>query len=191
MRETRWNFLADVASVTRRQVTKSGAALGALALFAPGWARAQSDEEHGMADTIITNARVTTLDRNNPEGQALAVSDGLVLAVGPRDEIMRLANRKTRVIDAGGRRVIPGLNDSHTHLIRGGLNFNMELRWEGVPSVADALRMLKKQADRTPAPQWVRVVGGWSEFQVAERRLPTLEEINAAAPHTPVFILHL
>src|SRR3546814_9857812 len=104
---------------------------------------------------------------------------------------MRLADRRTRVIDAGGRRVIPGLNDSHTHLIRGGLNYNMELRWEGVPSLADALRMLKTQAEHTPAPQWVRVVGGWSEFQFAERRMPTLDEINAAAPDTPVFILPL
>ena len=74
----------------------------------------------------------------------------------------------------GGRTVIPGLNDSHLHLIRGGLNFNLELRWDGVPSLADALRMLKEQARRTPPPQWVRVVGGWNEFQFAERRLPTL-----------------
>lgn len=191
MRETRWSAVAGTASITRRQVTKSGAALGALGLLGPGWALAQTKEENGMADTIITNARVTTLDRANPEGQAIAVKDGLVQAVGPRDDIMRLADAETRVIDAGGRRVIPGLNDSHTHLIRGGLNYNMELRWEGVPSVADALRMLKEQADRTPAPQWVRVVGGWSEFQFAERRMPTLDEINAAAPDTPVFILHL
>ncbi len=191
MRETRWNSLAGAASVTRRQVTTSGAALGALALFAPGCARAQSDEEDGMADTIIVNARVTTLDRTNPEGEALAVKNGLVQAVGSRDAIMRRADRTTRVIDAGGRRVIPGLNDSHTHLIRGGLNYNMELRWKGVPSVADALGMLRSQAERTPAPQWVRVVGGWSEFQFAERRMPTLDEINAAAPDTPVFILHL
>jgi predicted amidohydrolase YtcJ len=83
------------------------------------------------------------------------------------------------------------LNDSHMHPIRGGLNYNMELRWDGVPSLADALRMLKEQAARTPAPQWVRVVGGWTEFQFAERRMPTLDEINAAAPDTPVFVLHL
>ena len=91
----------------------------------------------------------------------------------------------------GGRTVIPGLNDSHLHLIRGGLNYNMELRWDGVPSLADALRMLREQARRTPPPQWVRVVGGWTEFQFAERRMPTLDEINAAAPDTPVFVLHL
>src|SRR5437879_21558 len=67
----------------------------------------------------------------------------------------------------------------------------MDLRWDGVASLADALRMLREQARRTPAPQWVRVVGGWSEFQFAERRMPTLAEINAAAPDTPVFVLHL
>jgi predicted amidohydrolase YtcJ len=77
------------------------------------------------------------------------------------------------------------------HPIRGGLNYNLELRWDGVPSLADALRKLEEQAARTPAPQWVRVVGGWTEFQFAERRMPTLDEINAAAPETPVFILHL
>src|SRR5260370_22679615 len=74
---------------------------------------------------------------------------------------------------------------------RGGLKYNMEVRWDGVPSLADALRMLKEQAQRTPAPQWVRVVGGWTEFQFAERRMPTLDEINAVAPDTPVFVLHL
>jgi predicted amidohydrolase YtcJ len=77
------------------------------------------------------------------------------------------------------------------HIVREGLTYNMELRWDGVPSLADALRMLRRQAERTPAPQWVRVVGGWSEFQFAERRYPTLAEINAVAPDTPVFVLHL
>ncbi|MHA7778038.1 amidohydrolase [Roseibium sp. M-1] len=144
-----------------------------------------------MADTILMNGRITTLDPQMPEAEAIAISDGKVLGTGPNAEIMRLKGPGTEVIDLGGRRVIPGLNDSHTHLIRGGLNFNMELRWENVPSLADALRMLKDQAARTPAPQWVRVVGGWSEFQFAERRMPTLDEINAAAPDTPVFILHL
>ena len=53
------------------------------------------------------------------------------------------------------------------HVIRGGLNFNMELRWDGVPSLADALHMLRDRARRTPAPQWVRIIGGWTEFQFA------------------------
>jgi predicted amidohydrolase YtcJ len=105
--------------------------------------------------------------------------------------VLKLRGPKTQVIDLGGRRAIPGLNDSHIHIIRGGLSYNLELRWDGVPSLADALRMLREQARRTPPPQWVRVVGGWNELQFVERRMPTLTEINAVSPDTPVFVLHL
>lgn len=140
---------------------------------------------------IVKNAKITTLDPKNPEVEAMAVADGKVVATGDVNSIMKLAKDSTKVIDLNGRRVIPGLNDSHLHIIRGGLNDNMELRWEGVPSVVEALKLLKEQADNTPAPQWVRVVGGWTEFQFAEKRLPTLAEINKAAPDTPVFVLHL
>ncbi|MDJ0655470.1 MAG: amidohydrolase family protein [Xanthomonadales bacterium] len=144
-----------------------------------------------MSSLILYNGRITTLDPAAPEVSAIAMADGRVTATGTDSEILAEAPADARRIDLDGRRVIPGLNDSHTHLIRGGLSFNMELRWEGIPSLADALRVLKEQADRTPAPQWVRVIGGWSEFQFVERRMPTLEEINTAAPDTPVFILHL
>lgn len=141
--------------------------------------------------TLLINGKFATLDPARPQATAVAIRDGVFEAVGSDEEIMRLADADTKVINLEKRTVIPGLNDSHTHVIRGGLHYNMELRWEGVPSVADALRMLKLQADRTPAPQWVRVVGGWTEFQFAERRMPTLDEINAVAPDTPVFVLHL
>ena len=143
------------------------------------------------APLILFNGRFHTVDRSRPQASAVAIADGKFLAVGDADEVMRHRTPDSRVIDLNGRTAIPGLNDSHLHLIRGGLNYNLELRWEGVPSLADALRMLKEQALRTPNPQWVRVVGGWNEFQFAEKRMPTLEEINAAAPDTPVFILHL
>lgn len=143
------------------------------------------------ADTIIHNAKVAT-NATPSFVEAVAISDGKISATGPSDEILRREKGPaTKLIDANGRTVIPGLNDSHIHPIRGGLNYNMELRWDGVPSLADALRMLKDQAQRTPAPQWVRVIGGWSEFQFAERRMPTLDEINAVAADTPVFVLHL
>ena len=144
-----------------------------------------------MTDTILVNGRIATLDPAKPAVTAIAIDDGLLAAVGSDAEIIARRGPETVVVDVNGRTVIPGLNDSHTHLIRGGLNYNMELRWDGVTSLADALRMLRDQARRTPAPQWVRVVGGWSEFQFAERRMPTLAEINAAAPDTPVFVLHL
>src|SRR5467141_396746 len=142
------------------------------------------------AEIILHNAKIAT--NGVPSFvEAIAITAGTIAAVGKDEEIFRLRGPQTRVIDGRGRSVIPGLNDSHMHPIRGGLNYNLELRWDGVPSLADALRMLKDQAARTPAPQWVRVIGGWTEFQFAERRLPTLDEINAAAPDTPVFVMHL
>ena len=143
------------------------------------------------ADTILFNGRITTNERSNPEVQAVAISGERILAAGRNEDVLPLAGPATNRIDLSGRRVIPGLIDSHMHIIRGGLNYNMELRWDGVRSLADAMAMLKAQVARTPAPQWVRVVGGFTEHQFAEKRLPTLEEINAVAPDTPVFILHL
>ena len=143
------------------------------------------------APLILFNGCFHTVDRQNPQASAVAIQDGRFLAVGDTDEVMLHRQPDSQVIDLNGRTVIPGLNDSHIHLIRGGLNYNLELRWEGVPSLADALRMLKAQAERTPHPQWVRVVGGWNEFQFSEKRMPTIEEINRAAPDTPVFVLHL
>nr|WP_218585151.1 amidohydrolase [Pseudomonas sp. BC115LW] len=144
-----------------------------------------------IADLILHNGRLHTVDRAKPRASAVAIKDGRFVVVGNDAQAMALRGAGTQVIDLLGRTVIPGLNDSHLHLIRGGLNYNLELRWEGVPSLVDALRLLKDQAERTPAPQWVRVVGGWNEFQFAEKRLPTLDELNKAAPDTPVFVLHL
>jgi len=142
------------------------------------------------ADTIIHNAKIAT-NASPSFVEAIAIKNGTIHAAGTDDEVLGIRGPRTTVIDAKRRTVIPGLIDSHMHPIRGGLNYNMELRWEGVPSLADALRLLKEQAARTPPPQWVRVVGGWTEFQFQERRMPTLDEINAAAPDTPVFVLHL
>lgn len=143
------------------------------------------------ADLIVYNGKIYTFNQETPEVSAVAIKDGKIIAVGNDGLADQFADEATELIDLKKKRVVPGINDSHIHLIRGGLNYNLELRWDGVPSLADALRMLKDQVDRTPSPQWVRVVGGWSEFQFAERRMPTLEEINAIAPETPVFILHL
>lgn len=143
------------------------------------------------ADLILYNGRISTLDPDYPEAGNIAIGGGRILAVDEGEEYADITTPQTKRIDLQGRRVVPGLYDSHLHVIRGGLNYNLELRWDGVTSLADALTLLKLQAARTPAPQWVRVVGGWNEFQFKEKRLPTLDELNAAAPDTPVFILHL
>jgi predicted amidohydrolase YtcJ len=151
--------------------------------------RARTPAPH--ADLIIDHAKIITLDRKKPHADAIAIAGEDILAVGSRGDVERFRTPETKIIDAGGRTIIPGLNDSHVHFIRGGLTYSQELRWDGVPSLADGLRMLRAQALRTPAPHWVMVVGGWTAGQFAERRLPTLDEINAATGDVPCFILHL
>jgi len=142
-------------------------------------------------DLILHRGSFTTLDRSNPVATAVAIKEGRFVAVGREEDVLPLAGPTTSLIDLKGRRVLPGLIDNHLHIIRGGLNFNMELRWDGVRSLADAMAMLRRQVAVTPPPQWVRIVGGFTEHQFAERRLPTIGELNAAAPDTPVFVLHL
>jgi predicted amidohydrolase YtcJ len=146
---------------------------------------------HPVPDLILRNGRFTTLDRAKPMASAVAIREGRFVAVGDDAEVVPLAGATTRVIDLKGRLVLPGLIDNHTHVVRGGLNFNMELRWDGVRSLDDAMNMLARQVAVTPPPQWVRVVGGFTEQQFVEKRLPTIDELNAIAPDTPVFILHL
>jgi predicted amidohydrolase YtcJ len=156
------------------------------------WAIASSvnsNAEH--ADLIVHNARIFTLDPALPEAQALAARGERLIAVGTGDQIMMLRGERTRVIDAGGRLIIPGLNDSHIHAVRGGRFYNLELRWDGVESLDQGLRMIRDQATRTPKGQWVRVIGGWSPHQFRERRMPTVAELNAASADTPIFVLYL
>ncbi|NVM79838.1 hypothetical protein FHW83_005680 [Duganella sp. SG902] len=142
-------------------------------------------------DLIITNGKVATMTREGAFAQALAIKDGKIEAVGSNAQILKRKTANTQVIDAAGKTVIPGLNDSHLHIIREGLNYNAELRWDGVTSLKQALQMLKEQAARTPEGAWIKVVGGWNEYQFEEKRLPTLEEINQAVPDKPVFLLYL
>src|SRR5262245_51149663 len=98
---------------------------------------------------LLFNGKITTLDPKQPEVSAIFISDRLVAAIGSDKEIKALSDKNTLQIDLRKKRVIPGLNDSHIHLIRGGLNYNMELRWDGVPSLTYALEMLKEQVKRT------------------------------------------
>ena len=143
----------------------------------------------GPADTMVVNGKIATLDRRQPSATSLAIKGDSIIAVGSDAELAHLRGPVTVVIDAGGRTVIPGLNDAHTHFIRGGLTYSNEVRWDGVPSLAEGLRRMQDQARRTPPPHWVQVIGGWSAAQFVEQRFPTLEEINAATGDTPCMVM--
>jgi len=137
-------------------------------------------------DTVLINGKIVTLA--GEEAQALAVRDGRIAAIGTSQDIRPLAGPATKVIDLGGRTVIPGLIDSHIHAIRAGLTFTTEVQWIGVPTLAEALARLRAAAQNTPKGSWLVVAGGWSERQFAEDRWPTQAEIQSAAPDHHVYI---
>src|SRR5215204_1700017 len=124
------------------------------------------------ADLIFINGRIATINNNQNFVSSVAIKDGLFIAVGNNDDSLSYKGEKTKVIDLNGRIVIPGLNDSHLHIIRGGLYYNLELRWDGIPTLSEALNRINEQSQHTPNPHWIRVVGGWSELQFKEKRMP-------------------
>ncbi|MES2696351.1 MAG: amidohydrolase [Verrucomicrobiota bacterium] len=158
-----------------------------LVLTSIGIARAQESDVSVGADLIVHNARITTGHLAQPEASALAVKRGRIFAVGTDPEILSLKDGKTKVIDAGLRRLIPGLHDAHTHVLNE-RSYNYNVRWDGVPTLQRALEMLTEQAKRTPEGQWVKVIGGWSPYQFKENRFPTLEELKKAAPDRPLIV---
>ncbi|WP_018901369.1 amidohydrolase [Rhizobium sp. 2MFCol3.1] len=149
--------------------------------------RAETNQGSPGADLIVFNAKIFTGNVGQPEASALAVTKGRIYSVGSNADILSLKNAGTKVIDAGNRRLIPGIIDAHTHVLNdSGFNFN--IRWDGVPTLARALAMLSEQASRTPDGQWVKVIGGWSPYQFTENRLPTMEELERAVPEKPLIV---
>jgi len=180
----------------RRDFLKSSLAAGVAGMASVGTTSvlggcANAVRAAGPADTLVVNGRIATMNRREPFVSSLAIKGDSIVATGAAGELDHLRGPSTLVIDAGGRTVVPGLNDAHTHFIRGGLTYSMEVRWDGLVSLADGLRMMREQARRTPAPHWVQVIGGWTWAQFAEKRFPTLDEINAATGDTPAMVMHL
>jgi predicted amidohydrolase YtcJ len=140
------------------------------------------------ADMLLLNGRIVTLDDDSSIKQALAIAGDRIAATGNNDEILKLAGAATKIVDLGGRMVIPGLIDSHIHLIRAGFRYAGEVDWGGATSIAEALERLRAAAiDATPAA-WLIVAGGWTPRQFVESRRPTESEIDAAASGHPVYI---
>jgi predicted amidohydrolase YtcJ len=153
---------------------------------APG-VRAQVAPEPPGADLIVFNAKIHTGNPAQAEASALAVKKGRIYSVGADSEILQLRGSGTRVIDAGSRRLIPGISDAHTHVLNES-SYTYNVRWDGVPTLRRALEMLTEQAARTPEGHWVKVIGGWSPFQFEENRDPTVEELRKAVPDRPAIV---
>ncbi|MCI2422345.1 amidohydrolase [Saccharopolyspora sp. K220] len=143
-----------------------------------------ADSTKSAADEVYVNGRIWAA--RGREVTALAVRDGRVLACG--EDAQELAGRGSRVVDLGGRRMIPGLIDGHMHATRAGATWATELHWTGVPDVASALATVEAVARDRPPGEWIRAIGGWHPCQFAESREPTRAELDAVAPDHPVYL---
>src|SRR5882672_8931850 len=143
------------------------------------------------ADTVLFNGKILTVDKDFSVQQALAIGQGQVLASGTTAAMKKLASEKAKLIDLGGRTVIPGLTDGHIHGIRAALTFGTEVNWIGVTTLKQALEKVRQAAKAQKPGSWIVVAGGWTEEQFAEKRRPTPAEVAALAPDNPVYIQHL
>jgi hypothetical protein len=137
-------------------------------------------------DTVLLNGKIVTADGSGTVAQALAVRDGRIVALGKSATVKRLAGKTTRVVDLGGRTVIPGLIDSHMHAIRAAQSYTTEVHWFGTTPIEEALGRLRNAARAARPGAWL--AGGWTEDQFRERRRPTQAELVAAAPDNPVYV---
>src|SRR5262245_17314121 len=143
------------------------------------------------ADTILVNGKILTVDKSFSVAQALAIRGERIVGVGSNEEIRSQAGADTKIMDLGGRTVIPGLIDSHIHALRAGLTYAVELSWIGVPSLAKGLELIREAARTSRPNAWIKIGGGWTELQFPEKRGPTVEELVAAAPDRPVYVQRL
>lgn len=162
------------------------AVLAALCLSLPTSAASAQ-----TADAVLFNGKIVTVDKDFSVQQALAIGHGQVLATGGNAAMKKLAGDKAKLIDLGGRTVIPGLTDGHIHGIRAALTFGTEVNWIGVPSLKEALGKIRQAGKAQKPGSWIVVAGGWTEEQFAEKRRPTVREVTEAAPDNPVYIQHL
>lgn len=149
---------------------------------------AQAPLRADPADMVLLNGRIVTLDDRSEIKQALAITGDRITATGSSDEMRRIAGAATEIIDLDGRTVIPGLIDSHIHLIRAGFRYQTEVDWSGAASVAEALQRLRSAAANAKPGTWLIVAGGWTPRQFAESRRPTEAEVTAVAADHPIYI---
>jgi predicted amidohydrolase YtcJ len=140
---------------------------------------------------ILAGGKIITLDARDSSAEALAIRDGRISAIGSSAHIRALAGPQTVVVDLAGRTVIPGLIDSHIHAIRDALYYTTLVDWGDIADLNGALESIRVAARKSGPGSWITVVGGWAKDQLREKRAPTPQELDAAAPDNPVFVQHL
>src|SRR5579885_3123842 len=143
--------------------------------------------QNGAADLILANANVITMDAARPAARAVAIRAGRILAVGDEAAVAAWAGPATVTRDLGGRTLLPGLYDSHNHMLRAGHNLS-EVNLSGARTVADVLEAIGARAAVSRPGDWVTTASRWHESQLAARRFPRREELDRVAPRNAVLI---
>jgi len=180
------NFKGDSLAMGNRSKTllSTLAALLFTALFtAPVLGQAQHQP---AADLIITNAKVWTVDKAMPKAQAVAVLGDRIVAVGSNADVDVWRGPQTQVIDAAGKLLLPGFNDSHVHFISGGSQLD-NVQLNDATSAAEFARRLGEHAKSLPKGQWI-LGGDWDETKWTPAEMPTKETIDSVTPDNPVFV---
>jgi len=139
------------------------------------------------ADLIIRDAHIVTVDPKFSTAQAAAIRDGRFIAVGSDADVMKSAGPKTRIVDLHGKTVLPGFNDTHVHLTAGE-DLPTQVDLTHIRSIKDIQAAIAARAAKSKPGNWIVGTRGWWEYQLAEGRLPTRADLDAAAPNNPVAI---
>lgn len=148
-----------------------------------------------VGDLVLTNGKILTVDDNDSVAVAVRIRGDRIVAVG--DEVGD-ADACTQTIDLQGRTVVPGLINNHAHYLRGAMRPGYDVRAvETAFSIAEVLQAITERAATVPVAagnlrgnDFITIIDAWNTYQLAEKRFPTLNELDAAAPRHPVFMMH-
>ena len=165
----------------------AGAAVAASSVVGAGSANADRGDADGRADLVLVNGNILTLDANNSVASSIAITNGRISGVNSHGGGIGNANQ---MIDLRGATVIPGLNDSHIHFIRVGIDPGYGVRdIEVAQSIGEVQAIIASRARTVPAGAFITCIGGWNRNGLKEARLPSQAELNAAAPGNPVYLV--
>lgn len=144
----------------------------------------------GAADLILHNANVLTLDIERPSAELVAVKDGRIIWVGGNGTASELQGPATEIVDCQGKTLIPGLNDAHCHVFAFASSLlSVDCSPASVGSIGDIKARIRDRARKAPRGSWIRATG-YDEFHLAEGRHPNRWDLDEAAPHHPVKLVH-
>jgi predicted amidohydrolase YtcJ len=169
-----------------RLIVKIASRLISAVLFLIALISLASAESKPAADLLITNANIWTGDQSHPKAEAVAVLGDRIVAVGSNPEVESWRGPRTRVIDAGGKLLLPGFNDAHVHFVSGGLQLD-SIQLNDATSKEEFARRIAERAKNMPKGEWI-LGGDWDETKWNPPVYPTKELIDSLTPDTPVFV---